>query len=69
MQKKTLIKIKQVHSACGRPPVQRKTVRALGLTRHQQECLIVDTPAARGMIEKVKHLVAVIEEGISPSEP
>ncbi len=56
--KKTL-KVTQVRSAIGAPHDQKATVRALGLKRLRHSVEHVDTPAVRGMIFKVKHLVEV----------
>ena len=53
------IAITQVRSRIGRPAVHRRTLRALGLTRHQQTRIHEDTPAIRGMIRQVRHLVDV----------
>ena len=51
------IKVKMVRSPIGCPPDQRATLKGLGLTRMNQERELEDTPAVRGMIFKVKHLV------------
>ena len=51
------IKVKQVRSAIGRPEKQRATLRGLGLTKMHKESVLVDTPAVRGMLNKVSHLV------------
>ena len=59
-QTKTL-KVTQVRSVVGRPVEQRATVRALGLKRINDVAVHSDTPAIRGMIFKVKHLVEVEE--------
>ncbi len=48
-------------SAIGRPEDQRATLRGLGLTRLHQTVEREDTPAIRGMVKKVIHLVAVTE--------
>ena len=53
------IAISQVRSKIGRPEGHRRTLRALGFTRHQQTRIHDDTPAIRGMINQVKHLVVV----------
>ncbi len=55
------IRIMQVKSVIGTTPGQRATVRALGLRRIRHEVEKEDSPALRGMIEKVRHLVAVTE--------
>ena len=41
---------------------QRATLRGLGLRRLQQVVEREDTPAIRGMIDKVKHLVEIVEK-------
>ncbi len=61
MEKKT-IKIKQIASGCGRFKSQIATLKGLGLGKLQKERELVDTPEIRGMINKVSHLVKIIEE-------
>ena len=51
------LKVKLVKSISGASDAQMKTVRGLGLWRFGQERLLPDTPATRGMVFKVKHLV------------
>ena len=58
--KKTL-RVTQIKSAIGTPHDQKATVRALGLKRIRHTVEHADTPAVRGMIFKVKHLVNVEE--------
>jgi large subunit ribosomal protein L30 len=53
------IEIRQVRSGIGRQSKHRRTLRALGLRRHQQSVVHDDTPAIRGMIYQVRHLVDV----------
>ena len=55
------IKIQQVRSRIRRPQVQKATLDALGL--HKMNAVVdhEDTPSIRGMVEKVKHLVKVVE--------
>lgn len=55
------LKITQVRSAIGLPADQKATVRALGIKRMNHTVEQADTPAVRGMIFKVKHLVKVEE--------
>lgn len=55
------LRITQVRSLSGRPEKHRKTIRALGLKRHQQSVIQQDNPAIRGMIFQVQHLVRVEE--------
>ena len=53
--------IKQVRSGIGRPGKHRRTLEALGFRKHQQTVIHNDTPAIRGMIDQVSHLVEVTE--------
>ena len=55
------IKITQVRSALGRQKIQQRTLDALGIKRHQQSVVHNDTPAIRGMIAKLEHLLEVTE--------
>ncbi|MBI4411448.1 MAG: 50S ribosomal protein L30 [Deltaproteobacteria bacterium] len=55
------IKIRLVHSAVGRPRRQKETVKGLGFTKLNQICEVVDTEATRGMINKISHLVKVVQ--------
>ena len=54
---KSTIKVVQVRSAIGREGSQRKTLIGLGLNKIGRVRELEDTPAVRGMINKVKHLV------------
>ncbi|TLM98031.1 MAG: 50S ribosomal protein L30 [Actinobacteria bacterium] len=55
------LRVTQVRSVIGQKADQKATVRALGLKRINDSVDQVDTPAVRGMIFKVKHLVKVEE--------
>jgi large subunit ribosomal protein L30 len=55
------LEITQIRSGIGRQGVQRRTLDALGIKRHQQSVIQEDTPAIRGMIRRVEHLVSVSE--------
>jgi small subunit ribosomal protein S5 len=55
------IKVQQVHSPQRRPSEQRATLVGLGLNKMNRTATLQDTPAVRGMIAKVAHLVRVIE--------
>jgi large subunit ribosomal protein L30 len=60
-EKKTgTIKVKWVVSFIACPRDMRQTVRGLGLRRLHQVVEHQDTPAIRGMILKVRHLVEVV---------
>ena len=56
---KSTVKVVQVRSAIGREASQRKTLIGLGLKKIGRARELEDTPAVRGMINKVKHLVRV----------
>ena len=55
------IKVKQTGSPIRRRHDQRETLVGLGLNRVGRVSDLPDTPATRGMINKVKHLVSVVE--------
>jgi large subunit ribosomal protein L30 len=55
------LKITQVRSIIGRPQKQRRIIESLGLKRHQTSVIHDDSPAIRGMVFKVRHLVNVEE--------
>jgi large subunit ribosomal protein L30 len=52
------LKVKLVKSFAGAPDTQLRTVAGLGLKKLGQERVLQDTPAVRGMVFKVKHLVS-----------
>ncbi len=56
------IKVKAIGSLIGCPDKQRATVRGLGLRRLHQVVERLDTPEIRGMVKKVPHLVAIVDE-------
>jgi len=55
------LKITQVRSVIGRPEKQRKILAGLGLSGLHRSVAVENTPAFRGMIKKVIHLVTVEE--------
>lgn len=55
------IKIKLVRSTIGRSEKQKKIVRALGLRKLNQVKSMPDNAATRGVINKIPHLVQVVE--------
>jgi large subunit ribosomal protein L30 len=56
-----MIKIKLTKSVITQNPSQKRTVKALGFTKLNQVRTLPDNECVRGMINKVKHLVEVIE--------
>ncbi len=55
------VTVEQIASPARRPAEQRQTLVGLGLNRIRRRATLVDTPATRGMIAKVAHLVRVVE--------
>jgi large subunit ribosomal protein L30 len=55
------LKITWTKSTIGEPRGQKDTIRALGLRRLNQSVMHPDNPAVRGMVFKVRHLLAVEE--------
>lgn len=55
------LKLTQKRSAIGRPPAQRRTLKALGLRRIGHSVVRPDSPDLRGMIVRVRHLIEVEE--------
>jgi large subunit ribosomal protein L30 len=58
---KPKLKVKQLRSAIGTPDDVRATLRGLGLRGPSREVVVANTPAFRGAIKKVIHLVSVEE--------
>lgn len=56
------IKITQVKSAIDRPERQKKTLKALGLTKLNAQREVEATPQVLGMVRKVEHLVKIEEQ-------
>ncbi len=59
MSKKSVIHARQVKSGIGYAVDQKATLRGLGFRRLNQLVELEDTPAIRGMINKVRHLVRI----------
>ncbi|MBI4698665.1 MAG: 50S ribosomal protein L30 [Nitrospirae bacterium] len=57
-----LISVTLKRSFIGRPEKHRKILRALGFGKINQTVVHNDTPAMRGMIHKVTHMVEVVEK-------
>jgi large subunit ribosomal protein L30 len=57
------IRVTQIKSPIGRKDDQRRTLIGLGLNRLHRSRELQDTPAIRGMIDKVRHLVRIDEAG------
>jgi len=53
------VKIRQVRSGIGHSEVMKLTLKAIGLRHHQAEVIKQDSPALRGQLKRVRHLVEV----------
>ena len=62
MADKKTIRIEQVRSPIGYPHGQRDVLRGLGLRRIRHVVEREDSPAVRGMVRKIAHLVRIVEE-------
>lgn len=62
MAAKKTVKIRQTGSPIRRPQDQRATLVGLGLNKIGRERVLEDTPAIRGMIRKVSHMVEIVDE-------
>jgi large subunit ribosomal protein L30 len=58
-EKPATLKVTQIASPIGRRQDQRATLKGLGLNRVRRSRELEDTPAVRGMIDKVRHLVRI----------
>lgn len=56
------VTVEQIYSPARRPADQRATLIGLGLNKMHRTATLEDTPAVRGMIAKVQHLVRVVGE-------
>ena len=56
------IYVKQIRSPIRRPEVQRKILKGLGLNKINKVSELNDTPSIRGMINKIPHLVQILEK-------
>ena len=61
MAKKKMMKVTLVRSIYGRLEKHRACVRGLGLRRMHHSVLVEDTPATRGMVNKVSYMVKAEE--------
>ncbi|WP_411839521.1 50S ribosomal protein L30 [Paracoccus sp. ME4] len=56
------IVVKQIGSPIRRPKDQLATLKGLGLNKMNRTRELEDTPSVRGMVNKIPHLVTIIEE-------
>jgi large subunit ribosomal protein L30 len=56
------VTVEQIASANRRPQIQQQTLIGLGLNKLRRRRTLEDTPAVRGMINKISHLVRVVDD-------
>ena len=56
------VTVEQIASANRRPAIQGQTLIGLGLNKMRRRRTLEDTPAVRGMINKISHLVRVVDD-------
>ena len=56
------IVVKQIGSPIRRPKIQRETLKGLGLNKMNRTRELEDTPAVRGMVAAIPHMVVIVEE-------
>jgi large subunit ribosomal protein L30 len=59
---KKTVTVRQIRSANRKPAIQTATLKGLGLGKIRRTRTLEDTPAVRGMIRAVAHLVEIVEE-------
>jgi large subunit ribosomal protein L30 len=59
---KKTVTVRQIRSANRKPAIQAATLKGLGLGKVRRTRTLEDTPAVRGMIRAVAHLVEIVEE-------
>jgi len=62
MAAKKTLKVRQIGSPIRRNDKQRKTLIGLGLNKMGRVRELEDTPSVRGMINKISHMVEIVEE-------
>jgi large subunit ribosomal protein L30 len=56
------VTVRQIRSTARKPKEQEATLRGLGLGKIRRTRTLEDTPAVRGMIRAVQHLVEVVDD-------
>lgn len=62
MAAKKTITVEQIGSPLRRPDKQRRTLIGLGLNKMNRKRTLEDTPSVRGMINKISHMVRIVDE-------
>lgn len=61
MAAKKTVTVEQIGSPIGRTKDQEATLKGLGLNKRHRQSTLEDTPSVRGMINKIQHLVRVVD--------
>jgi large subunit ribosomal protein L30 len=59
---KAMILIKQIGSPIRRDPRQELYLKSLGLGKMNKERQVIDNPSTRGLLDKLRHMVVVVEQ-------
>jgi large subunit ribosomal protein L30 len=59
---KKTVTVRQIRSANRKPAIQTATLKGLGLGKMHRTRTLEDTPAVRGMIRSIQHLVEIVED-------
>ena len=62
MAAKKTVTVEQYASATRRPGIQTQTLIGLGLNKLRRRSTLEDTPSVRGMIDRISHLVRVVDD-------
>jgi large subunit ribosomal protein L30 len=62
MESAKTLTVEQTGSPIGRRRDQEETLKGLGLNKRHRRRVLEDTPAVRGMVRKVQHLVRIVDE-------
>ena len=62
MAAKKTITVQQIASTNRRPEIQTQTLIGLGLNKLNRRKTLEDTPSVRGMINRISHLVRIVDE-------
>ena len=63
------ITVEQYRSAIRRPEIQVQTLIGLKLNKIRRRSTLIDTPAVRGMVNRIAHLVRIVEPQTDPTKP
>ena len=62
MAARKTITIEQYRSAIRRPEIQTQTLKGLKLNKLRRRSTLIDSPAVRGMVHRIRHLVRIVDD-------